>query len=105
MGKYIFVGLLVLGVLLGLGWVVAGNQLAMNKIFLPANEAVRRETFEQSKAYRQGLVQELQNMQFQYIQTDNAHKEALGTLIKHRAADVDPSILPPDLYSFIRSLP
>ena len=60
------VGICVLAIilLLGLGWLVTGNDFFLFKVFAPKYEQVRRETFEQSKAYNQGMIQELQNMQF-----------------------------------------
>ena len=90
-----------------LTWVVQGNDFFLYRAFAPKYEQVRRETFEQSKAYRQGMVQELQNMQFQYEQADPAHRQALASIILHRVADVDgccPGIIPPDLRAFIDKL-
>ncbi|MEI6529480.1 MAG: hypothetical protein WCN88_03735 [Candidatus Falkowbacteria bacterium] len=87
-----------------IGWAVAGNSFFMFKFFAPKMEQVRRETFEQSKAYNQGSIQELQNMQFQYEQADSLHKAALGSIILHRAADFDVNKLPTDLYDFIQKL-
>ncbi len=94
----------ILGVMLviTLGWIATGNQLAMTGYFAPRMEAVRRNTFEQSKAYNQGMIQELQNMQFDYEQADEAHKAGLRTIILHRAADY-PN-LPPDLAEFVRRI-
>jgi len=89
-------------VLGGLGWVLTGNDLAMTKFFAPKYEQVRRETFEQSKAYRQGTIQELQNMQFKYEQAEPAHKAALAAIILRRAADFED--LPPDLRGFVQQL-
>jgi len=97
--------LIIIGIIAGtlaFGWVLAGNNLAMFKVFSPKYEQVRRETFEQSKAYRQGAIQELQNMQFQYEQADPAHKAALAAIILRRAADFQD--LPTDLHGFVQSL-
>ena len=88
----------------GLVWFAQGNQFFLMKVFAPAEEQVRRETFEESKAYRQGMVQELQSMRFQYEQASPEHRDALPSVILHRAADVDRSTLPPDLAAFIRGL-
>jgi len=98
------VGIAVVLLLIGLGWALTENDVAMDRHFSPQREEVRRETFEQSKAYRQGLVQELQNMQFQYEQADPAHKVALADIILRRAADVDPDTLPPSLRQFTSQL-
>lgn len=90
--------------LLALVWVFQGNDFFLYKTFAPKYEQVRRETFEQSKAYRQGMVQELRNMQFEYLQADAEHQKALASVILHRAADVDMDMLPTDLQAFINSL-
>lgn len=95
-------GLITVALLVLLGWGLLGNTLLQRKFFAPKFEQVRRETFEQSKAYRQGSIQELQNMQFQYLKADPDHKAALADIILRRAADFKD--LPPDLQSFVDSL-
>ena len=92
----------ILAGLLALGWLFTGNNLALTKYFSPKSEAVRRETFEQSKAYRQGMIQELQNMQFQYEQASPEHRDALAAIILRRAADFHD--MPADLQLFINQL-
>lgn len=89
---------------LGLAWLIQGNDFFLAKVFSPKMEAVRRETFEQSKAYSQGMVQDLQDMQFQYVQAKPDQKDALASVILHRAADYDADRLPPDLRAFIAKL-
>lgn len=98
------VGVLVLVAMLGLSWVATGNDFFLYRYFAPKQEAVRRQVFEQTKSYNQGMIQELQNMQFQYEQADEAHKAALASIILHRAADYDEDKLPRDMYSFIQQL-
>ncbi len=102
--RYVGLGVLVVAVLMGLGWVVTGNEFFLYRYFAPKQEAVRRQVFEQTKSYNQGMIQELQNMQFQYEQADDAHKAALASIILHRAADYDEERLPADLGQFIRQL-
>ncbi len=90
----------------GLGWFFQGNDFFLYKVFAPKYEAVRRETFEQTKSYNQGMVQELQNMQFEYVKADETHKVALADIILHRAADFnfdDPRV-PTDLRTFVAEL-
>jgi hypothetical protein len=99
---WIVVGCLVL--ILGLDWVVQGNEFFLYKTFAPKMEQARRETFEQSKAYTQGQIQELQNMQFEYVKATPEQKVALASIILHRAADFDESKLPTDLKLFISNL-
>ena len=96
------IGAVVLG--LGLSWVVQGNRWFMYDFFAPKYEDTRRKTFEESKAYNEGMVQELQNMQFEYIKANDEQKKALASIILHRAADYDPDKLPPDLKEFIDKL-
>lgn len=83
-------------------WVFAFNGLAMFKYFAPKEEAIRRETFEQSKAYRQGMIHELENMRFQYEKSTPSQKDALARIIIRRASDFED--LPPDLRNFINEL-
>lgn len=100
------VGLAVLAIVLifGLTWVVQGNDFFLYQVFAPKYEGVRRQTFEQTKSYNQGMVQELQNMQFQYVQANDEQKQALASVILHRAADYDESKMPPDLRTFVQQL-
>lgn len=93
-----------LAVMMGLGWLAQGNQFFMYKFFAPKQEQVRREVFEQSKAYRQGMVQELQNMQLEYVKADKDGKAAMRSIILHRSADVPPDAMPVSLNAFIADL-
>lgn len=90
--------------ILGLSWLVTGNDFFLYKVFAPKQEQVRREVFEQSKAYNQGMVQELQNMQFEYVKATPEQQKALASIILHRAADYDDTKLPADLYTFVKQL-
>ena len=104
-GKQVFgyvIGVIVL--FLGLSWVFTGNDFFLYKVFAPKQEQVRREVFEQSKAYNQGMVQELRSIQLRYVEADQAHKGALASMILHSYADYDENKLPPDLYSFIQEV-
>lgn len=91
--------------LTALGWFVAANNLAMMKTFAPATEQVRRETFENSKAYRDGVVQELRSMQFEYMKADDAHKAGMANVIRHKMAGVPEDAIPYDLQAFSKELP
>ena len=99
-------GLLAVVLLLGLGWVVQGNAFFMYKVFAPKTEQVRRQTFEQSRAFNQGMVQELENMQFQYERSDSTGKASMASIILHRASgyDLNDSSVPTSLRSFIADL-
>ena len=102
---YILTIVAVLCFLMGLGWLASGNTLLLNKVFAPKFEEVRRDTFETSKAYRDGMAQELRALQIEYVKADDKIKPALASAIKHKAAGVPPEALPYDLNTFIRELP
>jgi hypothetical protein len=99
-------GLCVAGLvaLFALVWLIAGNNLALMKVFAPASEQVRRETFENSKAYRDGMIQELRAMQFEYMRADEAHKVGMKNVIRHRLAGFPEDAIPADLQAFIREI-
>lgn len=90
--------------LFGISWIAEGNDFFLYKYFAPKEEAVRRQVFEQSKAYNDGMAQELDNMRFEYLKATPEQQTALASVILHRAASYDVSKLPPDLQSFIEKL-
>jgi hypothetical protein len=96
------IGALILGI--GASWAIQGNNWFVYDVFAPKYEETRRKTFEESKAYNEGMVQELQNMQFEYVKADDDHKKALADIILHRAADYDEDKLPKDLREFLQQL-
>lgn len=103
--KYTIFGILTfLFITFGLVWIIQGNEFFMYKFFAPKEEAVRREVFEESKAYNQGMIQELQNMQFQYYNVNDEQKSALASIILHRVADYNENKLPNDLMKFVQTL-
>jgi hypothetical protein len=74
------------------------------KLFAPRYEQVRRDTFEQSQAYNEGMRRDLENLRNQYLSaTDPAAKAALADTFRHRAEGY-PNGLPADLQSFYDSL-
>jgi hypothetical protein len=100
--------LAIIGGFTGLGlitWGITYHQLSFLSFFAPKFEDVRRNTYERSKSFRTGAVQELQNMQFEYIKAAPAHKKALADVIRHRAVEVPADAMPSDLQSFISNLP
>jgi hypothetical protein len=86
-------------------WGLAYHDLLFTSFFAPKYENVRRNTFEQSKSFRTGAIQELQNMQFEYIKAAPEHRVALADVIRHRALEVPADAMPTDLQSFISNLP
>jgi hypothetical protein len=100
------VGLCVLGlvVILGLTWFVQGNDFFMYKFFAPKYEQVRHDTFKNSQAYTDGMVEELQQYMLEYQKADSEHKAALKTVIIRQSAKVDEKYLPSDVRNFVDRL-
>lgn len=91
--------------LIALGWVLTFNQLGLRAFFAPKFQQVDRNVFEQSKAYRDGMAQEIRALQIEYVKADEKIKPALASAIKHKAAGVPDDALPADLSVWLRSLP
>jgi hypothetical protein len=91
-------------IVFGIGWAAEGNEFFMYKFFAPKEEAVRRRTFEESKAYNDGVAQEISAMQLDYVKATPEQRAALRSVIIHRTAGYDVSRLSPDLQDFITSV-
>jgi len=96
--------LLFIILIVALTWFAQGNSFFMYKFFAPKTEQVRREVFEQSKAYRQGVVQELQNIMMEYPKASPEQKVALRVVALHKSADTPADALPPHVNAFISEL-
>jgi len=51
--------------------------------FAPKYEQVRRETFEESQAYYDGMVRELHEARLNYAGANDAQKHAIRAMIRH----------------------
>lgn len=83
-------GLIAIASLIGvmtLGWIFQGNDFFMYKFFAPRYEQSRRETYEQTKSYRQGSVQRLNTLCTQASSADENHKPMLNDVISHEFAE------------------
>jgi hypothetical protein len=95
---YVFLAFIVIG------GICAGS-LVIYRIFGPANEAVRRETVENSKSFIDGTVRDLENLCIEYNSAQSAdQKNLLRGVILHRASAIDEDRLPSDLKYFIADL-
>ncbi len=106
-GKAFLILLLILVIGTGLDWYSAGENFFLYKYFAPKQAAVQRQVFENTPSFNKGMIQELENMEFQYIkEKDPDAKAALASIILHRASGYnlnDPDV-PADLRSFIEEL-
>lgn len=105
--KIIGIAILVVAGFLGLTWVFQGNDFFLYQYFAPKQEAVRRQVFENTPSFNKGMVQELENMEFDYNKTtDKNAKQALAAIILHRASgyNLNDNDVPQDLRMFISQL-
>ena len=98
------IAILALVCILALTWIVQGNEFFLYKFWGPKTANVQREVFESTRSFKQGMIQELQNMQFDYAKADSAGKATLAPIIIHRAADFPEDQMPQDLRDFLRDL-
>lgn len=101
---YIGIGILAMAAVAAL--VIGGNVLdfGLFKTLAPRYEQARRDTFEESQAYNEGMRRDLENLRNQYVAaTDPAAKAALADTFRHRAEGY-PNQLPPDLQQFLNSI-
>ena len=86
-------------------WLIQGSDFFLYKVFAPAYEDARRETFEQSQAFNDGVAQELAQMQLDYVRAKTPEeKDAIGSLVLHRVAGYDENKLSSDQRAFIRQI-
>lgn len=90
---------------LALMWLAYGNQFFLYKFFAPKVEEVRRETFEQSKAFKDGANQNLWALRLEYEKASPELKPSVAHLIRAQAAGVSRDSLDPELRRFLEELP
>lgn len=104
--KYTILGVLsFFVVILGLGFAIQGTDFFLYRTFAPKYEATRRQVYEQSKSYNEGMLQELRDYQVQYLrEKDPQAKQAIAFAILHNADEYDIDKLPEDLREFVVQL-
>ena len=105
--KTISIGFLALVGFLALGWIFMGNSFFLYKFFAPKQAAVQREVFENTRSFTQGMIQELENMQFEYEKaTDTKVRASLRSIILHRVSgfNLNDQAVSVELKAFISQL-
>ena len=96
--------LIPIGALIVIGIMTFGS-IVIYRYSGPMYQEIRREVFEETKSFNDGMVRDLSNLRIEYLgATGTAQKAALRSTILHRASDIDEDRLPADLRSFIREL-
>lgn len=78
--------------------------LAHYGFFAPRMENVRRNVFENTRSYNDGMIQELQKYYLDYQKADNNGKETIRLVIQHQYASYPTERLPAHLQSFVSSI-
>jgi len=74
------------------------------RVFAPASEQVRYDTFKNSQSYNEGMLKDLYDLEREYIKANAEQKSALRALILHRYDSYDRNRLPADLQAFYLTL-
>ena len=69
-------------------WIRQGDNYFLYKYFGPKREEVRRQVFEETRSFRQGLIQELTQMQSAYIIATTDEQSRLRQVILRRVRDL-----------------
>lgn len=95
-----------ISLMVALDWGGSLYGLAKYGYFAPRYANVERKVFEGTHSYNQGMVQEFENMQQQYIiTTDPTAKRLLGDTILQRASEYpNEDQLPPNLQNFLNNV-
>lgn len=100
------VGGLVLALCLLVGLVIGGNHLRLYvmRTFGTEYENVRTDIYRNNKSYVEGTIRDLRELRREYLAADDEHKDAVKSLILHRAGELDYDRLPSDLRSFLKEI-
>jgi len=95
--------LTVLGLLLAIfGISYAGYQ--MHAFYAPRYAAVDNQVFHESAQYNDGMIRDLENLEMQYRDADDAGKAALKATVLHRFSVYPEDRLPANLRNFYTQL-
>ena len=87
------------------GFVIAMQLASLEnyKFFGPKFEDARRNVFEETKSYQDGLRRDFDNLYLQYEEAkDPDEKSAILSVIRHRAEGVNPDFLPTSIRNLLR---
>jgi hypothetical protein len=102
--RIVFLVLIVMVAMYGLGFVATGGNLAIYRFWAPKQANAERVVFQNTQSYVQGKTEYLNQLRLDYETADGRQKEALRRTILTEASTVDNSKLPVDLQSFVASL-
>ena len=74
------------------------------QFFAPKYRAVDNQVFKESEQYNDGMIRDLENLQLEYIKSDEAGKQALRAIALHRFSVYPENKMPPNLRNFYNDL-
>ena len=95
------------GAIIAVCLLAAGLQyldIANYRFFETKREDARREVFNSTQSFNEGMAKEIRNYQFSYIKADKEQKKMLATVILHQVAGCDTNKFPPDIRAFISQI-
>jgi hypothetical protein len=95
--------------IIGLTWIIQGHDFFFYKFWAPKYENVKREVFENTKSYKQGVQQELTNAYTSYYKTgvSESERESIAAVALQQIADLPDEnfeSLPGHLKKFVNML-
>jgi hypothetical protein len=103
-GRVLLVALGTVVLVSGIQFAAEGSDYWLYRTFAPRREAVRREVFEQTKSYNEGMAQQLWDAQVEYAHADANGKAAIRSAVLHQVAGYDTERLPAELRVFVLEL-
>jgi hypothetical protein len=110
MKNFFLATIVILGCFLALDGIVflsTGSDLMFYQFYAPKYEQARRQTFEQSRAFNEGMAQDLDQLRIEYTKAKTKdEKDVIKSTVLHRTAGYDmsnPSIAP-EIRSFVSQL-
>lgn len=85
------------------GFGIVAYNLGMQWFFAPKFENVRRQTYENSQSYNDGMVQQLQLIYLEYKKSDKEGKEIIRSIVSRQYANFPQERLPGHLRAFVSS--
>src|SRR3990167_3673962 len=92
---WIVAGILAFAVLLVLVFGLTWLGIEWRVFFGPKSENVERKIFKETRAYNEGMIQQLARYRLQYVQTkDEVERTAIKSTVRQMFEEYDPSKLP-----------
>ena len=96
------VAIFVIGIIMALGIGFIGFK--GYEFYAPKYRAVDNAVFKESEQYNDGMVRDLENLQMEYVNADQAHKDALRSIVLHRFSVYPQDKMPSNLRNFYNDL-